>query len=226
VSLALPCRRLRDVGQLARRGARGAFARAARLGAADGRFALTFLAPVGCRALDDARWLGLRADFVPRFADPRLFFAFCTVSSGTRGPTSRRRSRPSRARSAPAPAYAPATPSAAAEAPGRRASSRTSAAVPVPDASAARAPAPPTIAAPAPACRTFVAISRRARSTCWRARTTACSETVCTNSSSGRSLNRSTADPVMTLSYPRTARTENRQTTGWRTRRVARVCGD
>jgi hypothetical protein len=76
------------------------------------------------------------------------------------------------ARIAPAPAYAPVTPSAAA-APGRRASKRISAAVPVPEASAARRPPPPTMATPGPASLALAVSSRHATSTCSRATTTA-----------------------------------------------------
>jgi hypothetical protein len=95
------------------------------------------------------------------------------------------RTSPSRARIAPAPAYAPVTPSAAA-APRRRPSKRTNAAVPVPEASAARRVPPPTMATPGPACLALAVSSRRATSTCSRATTTTCWAAVCTSSSSGR----------------------------------------
>ena len=114
-----------------------------------------FAAALVCR--DDFAAVDFAADLVRRFADPRSGAGFWTASSssgrsGCGGPASRRRTSPSRARTALAPAYAPVTPSAAADAPRRRASSRINAAVPVPEASAARRAPPPTIATPGNAC--------------------------------------------------------------------------
>jgi hypothetical protein len=74
-----------------------------------------------------------------------------------------------------------------ADAPGRRASKRINAAVPVPEASAARRAPPPTMATPGPACLARAVSSRRATSTCSRASTTACWDAVCASCSSGRS---------------------------------------
>ena len=109
---------------------------------------------------------------------------------------------PSRARSAPAPTYAPVTPSAATDSRGRRASKKINPAVPVPEPSAARRAPPPTMATPGPACLALAVSSRRAASTCSRAKTTACCDAVWINSSSERSATLSTPGTAIRVRVP------------------------
>jgi hypothetical protein len=175
-----------------------------------------FADPRACLALRrGSSWSGtsgsgddFAADLMRCFADPRPCLTFSTASSrsgasGWRGKACRRRTSPPRASNAPAPAYAPVTPSAAADTPGRRASKRINAAVPVPEASAASSAPPPTMATPGPAWLARAVSSRRATSTCSRAKSTACWDAACTNSWSGRSAIWSTPGTDIRPGYPR-----------------------
>ena len=86
--------------------------------------------------------------------------------------------------------------------PRRRDGSRTTPAVPVPAARVAKSAAPPSMAAPPAAFLAFADNSRRASSTSSRASTTACSDTVYTSSSSGRSVALSARGVDTTETYP------------------------
>jgi hypothetical protein len=73
----------------------------------------------------------------------------------------------------------------------------------VPAASVPKSPAPPSIAAPPEACLAFAISSRRARSSSARAKPMACSDAVCTISSSGRSATLSTPGAATVVAgYP------------------------